>query len=119
MKRYTLHFCPQFYVPEKFNSPILLKKIKNYLAIIGLGYVGLPLAHAFSEKYEVIGFDIAQWRVDELNNSIDRTLELNEEQVKESLKNGMTFTADLEVMIFSTSRHSINISVDIFVPNIT
>ena len=36
------------------------------IAIIGLGYVGLPLAHAFSFKYEVIGFDVAQWRIDEL-----------------------------------------------------
>ncbi len=66
------------------------------IAIIGLGYVGLPLAHAFSEKYEVIGFDIAQWRIDELNSGIDRTLELNETQVKEALANGMQFTNVLE-----------------------
>jgi len=38
------------------------------IAIIGLGYVGLPLAHAFSFKYEVIGFDVAKWRIDELKN---------------------------------------------------
>ena len=31
------------------------------IAVIGLGYVGLPFAHAFSEKYEVVGFDITQW----------------------------------------------------------
>ena len=31
------------------------------ICVIGLGYVGLPLAHAFSEKYKVVGFDIAQW----------------------------------------------------------
>lgn len=65
------------------------------LAIIGLGYVGLPIAHAFSEKYSVIGFDISQQRVDELNTCNDRTLELSKEQVKESLKNGMRFTNDL------------------------
>ena len=47
------------------------------IAVIGLGYVGLPLAHAFSEKYEVVGFDIAQWRIDELNSGMDRTLELS------------------------------------------
>ncbi len=35
------------------------------IVVIGLGYVGLPLAHAFSEKYEVVGFDIAQWCIDE------------------------------------------------------
>ncbi|HIQ46067.1 MAG TPA: Vi polysaccharide biosynthesis UDP-N-acetylglucosamine C-6 dehydrogenase TviB [Sulfurovum sp.] len=66
------------------------------IAVIGLGYVGLPLAHAFSEKYKVVGFDIAQWRIDELNSGVDRTLELNESQVKEALANGMKFTKDLE-----------------------
>ena len=66
------------------------------IAIIGLGYVGLPLAHAFSKKYEVVGFDIAQWRIDELNSGVDRTLELSEAQVKEALSNGMTFTRALE-----------------------
>lgn len=66
------------------------------IAVIGLGYVGLPLAHAFSEKYEVVGFDIAQWRIDELNSGVDRTLELNEAQVKEALAHGMSFTANLD-----------------------
>ena len=66
------------------------------IAVIGLGYVGLPLAHAFSEKYEVVGFDIAQWRIDELNSGVDRTLELSDDQVKESLAQGMAFTAKLE-----------------------
>lgn len=55
------------------------------LCIIGLGYVGLPLAHAFSKKYEVVGFDIHQTRIDELNNAYDRTLELSSEQLKEVL----------------------------------
>ena len=55
--------------------------MKDKIAIIGLGYVGLPLAHAFSDKYDVVGFDIAQWRINELNASIDRTLELSETQV--------------------------------------
>lgn len=68
------------------------------IAIIGLGYVGLPLAHAFSEKYKVVGFDIAQWRIDELNSGVDRTLELSEAQVEETLQNGMTFTSDLAKM---------------------
>ena len=66
------------------------------IAVIGLGYVGLPLAHAFSEKYEVVGFDIAQWRIDELNSGIDRTLELSEAQVKEALANNMQFTNVLD-----------------------
>ena len=66
--------------------------MKHKIAVIGLGYVGLPLAHAFSEQYEVVGFDIAQWRIDELRSGIDRTLELSETQVKEALANGMVFT---------------------------
>ena len=66
------------------------------IAVIGLGYVGLPLAHAFSAKYKVVGFDIAQWRIDELSNGHDRTLELSDEQVKEALANGMTFTNNLD-----------------------
>ncbi len=66
------------------------------LAVIGLGYVGLPLAHAFSSKYSVVGFDITQKRIDELNSGKDRTLELSETQVKESLSNGMKFTNVLD-----------------------
>lgn len=66
------------------------------ICIIGLGYVGLPLAHAFSDKYEVVGFDINKPRIDELNGGFDRTQELTSEQVKESLKNGMKFTLDIE-----------------------
>jgi len=66
------------------------------IAIIGLGYVGLPLAHAFSFKYEVIGFDVAKWRIDELKNGTDRTLELSEAQVKEAIENNMQFTNILD-----------------------
>jgi len=68
----------------------------NKIAVIGLGYVGLPLAHAFSSKYKVIGFDIAQWRIDELSNGVDRTLELSSNQVNEAMYNGMEFTNKLE-----------------------
>jgi UDP-N-acetyl-D-galactosamine dehydrogenase len=66
------------------------------IAIIGLGYVGLPLAHAFSFKYDIVGFDVAQWRIDELKNGTDRTLELNEAQVKEAIANNMQFTTSLD-----------------------
>jgi len=66
------------------------------ICIVGLGYVGLPLAHAFSEKYKVIGLDINQPRIDELNSGFDRTLELTDEQVKESIKNGMKFTSNID-----------------------
>jgi len=66
------------------------------IAVIGLGYVGLPLAHAFSAKYEVIGIDINQERIDELNSGFDRTLELTKEQVEEALENGMKFSSNME-----------------------
>ncbi|MFW3344158.1 Vi polysaccharide biosynthesis UDP-N-acetylglucosamine C-6 dehydrogenase TviB [Aliarcobacter butzleri] len=65
------------------------------ICVIGLGYVGLPLAHAFSVKYEVVGFDISKWRIDELSSGYDRTLELTESQVKEAIKNGMKFSLDI------------------------
>lgn len=53
-------------------------KINNKLkiAVIGLGYVGLPLAHAFSKNRFVIGFDVNKERVQQLKLGIDITLEL-------------------------------------------
>jgi UDP-N-acetyl-D-galactosamine dehydrogenase len=57
--------------------------VKNYkIAIIGLGYVGLPLAIEFAKKFQVIGFDISQDRVAELNNGEDRTLEADLQTLK-------------------------------------
>lgn len=55
------------------------------IAIIGLGYVGLPLAVAFAEKYKVIGFDINQPRIKELNEGHDRTLEIEDDLLKSVL----------------------------------
>jgi UDP-N-acetyl-D-glucosamine/UDP-N-acetyl-D-galactosamine dehydrogenase len=66
------------------------------ICIIGLGYVGLPLAHAFSQKFQVVGFDINKPRVDELNSGYDRTLELTNEEVNESISNGMVYTTNIE-----------------------
>jgi UDP-N-acetyl-D-glucosamine/UDP-N-acetyl-D-galactosamine dehydrogenase len=72
-------------------------KVKNKkICIIGLGYVGLPLAHAFSEKYEVVGFDINKPRVEELNNGYDRTLELTSDEVKQSITNGMVYSTNID-----------------------
>ena len=50
--------------------------MKNKIAVIGLGYVGLPLAVEFAKKYKVIGFDINPKRVEELRKGIDETLEI-------------------------------------------
>jgi UDP-N-acetyl-D-galactosamine dehydrogenase len=52
------------------------------IAVIGLGYVGLPLAAAFAEKYPVVGFDINQGRVSELKSGHDHTLELADDELK-------------------------------------
>jgi len=56
------------------------------IAVIGLGYVGLPLARLFATKYPVIGFDINEQRISELNNGIDLTLEVEEDLLKSVLK---------------------------------
>ena len=69
--------------------------MQDKIAIIGLGYVGLPLAHAFAKKYEVVGFDINQNRIDELNSGYDRTLELSNEQLAE-VKESISFSMKLE-----------------------
>jgi len=56
------------------------------IAIIGLGYVGLPLARLFATKYPVVGFDINQKRIKELRTGVDSTLEVENEVLKNSLK---------------------------------
>ncbi|WP_169764646.1 nucleotide sugar dehydrogenase [Campylobacter mucosalis] len=66
------------------------------IGIIGLGYVGLPLAAAFSAKYEVVGFDINKARIDELVSGFDRTLELDKMQMQTALQNGIKFSLNLD-----------------------
>ena len=56
------------------------------IAIIGLGYVGLPLARLFATKFNVVGFDINQNRINELSNGVDSTLEIENEVLKAVLK---------------------------------
>ncbi len=55
---------------------------KPKIAIIGLGYVGLPLAVEFAKKYQVIGFDINTQRIQELRDANDTTLETSSEELK-------------------------------------
>ena len=54
------------------------------IAIIGLGYVGLPLAVAFGKKYEVWGFDINPHRINELESGYDRTHEVSNETLQQA-----------------------------------
>lgn len=71
-----------------------LSKVK--IAIIGLGYVGLPLAVEFGKKYKVLGFDIDQARIDELNLGKDSTLEVASEDLQ-----------DLKDLQFSSSKNDL------------
>ena len=74
------------------------------ITVIGLGYVGLPLARLFATKYAVIGFDVNQNRIAELRNCNDKTLEVSEELLKTVIisnnpqknEKGLFFTADSE-----------------------
>ena len=63
------------------------------IAIIGLGYVGLPLAVEFGKQVPVIGFDIHQKRIDELKSGQDHTLEVSPEELKQARK--LSYSADL------------------------
>ncbi|MEZ2415470.1 nucleotide sugar dehydrogenase [Muriicola sp. E247] len=65
------------------------------IAIIGLGYVGLPLARLFATKYPVIGFDINKERVEELQSGKDSTLEVEDEVLQEVLKSTPNMTSGL------------------------
>ena len=58
----------------------------NKIAIIGLGYVGLPLARLFATKYNVVGFDINQTRIEELRNGHDVTLEVDDQILQDVIK---------------------------------
>ncbi len=66
------------------------------IGIIGLGYVGLPLAAAFAHKFEVVGYDINTSRVEELNRCHDATNELTESQLEAVIGKGLSVTASLE-----------------------
>ena len=69
-----------------------LDKVK--IAVIGQGYVGLPLAIEFGKKYSTLGFDINQARIDELTKGVDHTNEASPEQLKSSEK--LIFSADID-----------------------
>tara|TARA_X000000368_G_scaffold418732_1_gene419644 strand:+ start:3573 stop:4865 length:1293 start_codon:yes stop_codon:yes gene_type:complete len=82
-------------------------KKKYKIGVIGLGYVGLPLAVAMSKKFDVIGFDINVNRVDEIKNGIDSTLEIDsgelnnvilENESSFSKSNGLFVTFDFNIL---------------------
>jgi UDP-N-acetyl-D-galactosamine dehydrogenase len=70
-----------------------LAKVKN--CVVGLGYVGLPLAVAFTEKYKVVGIDINSKRVNELNLGTDTTLEIENAEMQAALNRGFSLSGDI------------------------
>ncbi len=64
------------------------------IGVIGLGYVGLPLAVEFGKKYPTIGFDINQQRIAELQTGVDRTLETSNDELTEATQLTYTTSAD-------------------------
>lgn len=82
-------------IQQQFNAPETIR-----IAIIGLGYVGLPLAVEFAKKFPVKGFDIKKSRVNELNNAFDRTLETDAGVLGSVLGNsdgnGLVFTSSIQ-----------------------
>jgi UDP-N-acetyl-D-glucosamine/UDP-N-acetyl-D-galactosamine dehydrogenase len=68
---------------------------KQRICLIGLGYVGLPLAAAFAKKFQVVGFDVDTLRIQELEDGHDRTLEI-EDDLLASIKSNITYTSNIQ-----------------------
>lgn len=80
-------------------AEIFLAMKQTKIGVIGLGYVGLPLARLFSTKFETVGFDMNQARVDALMSGHDATLEVADELLQDALRNhGFKCTTDLEAL---------------------
>lgn len=78
-------------------NPLMFSKENIRICVVGLGYVGFPLARLFSTKYQTIGFDINPQRVEELNAGHDSRLEVSDELLAEALtRYGLVCTSDIE-----------------------
>ena len=83
------------------------------IAVIGLGYVGLPLAIEFGKKYKVLGFDINKARVDELCQGRDHTMEADLEGMKQAVglraadaERGLAFSCDEQDYVYRDRAHA-------------
>lgn len=74
----------------------MVYETKKHLAVVGLGYVGLPLAVEFGKKRAVVGFDINSARIKELSEGCDHTLECSPEQLREA--SYLVYSADIEAL---------------------
>ena len=79
------------------GQPVLIYELhmeeSMKICIIGLGYVGLPLAVEFGKKYDTIGFDVKEKRIDELKRCVDRTLEIEANEIKKAER--LNFTSKI------------------------
>lgn len=82
------------------------------ITVVGLGYVGLPLAAAFSKKYPTIGYDINIEKVDTISHGIDPTAELGNKQLQGALNDGLTTTSELKT-IADSNVYIITVPTDI------
>ena len=73
-----------------------MKNIK--IGVIGLGYVGLPVAVLFAKKYKVVGYDINKRRIEALNNYHDETLEIVSNKLKDAIDNNLTISNNIELV---------------------
>lgn len=89
LKLYNFHISK---IREGSSSLMTNPVVQKTVAVVGLGYVGLPLAVEFGKKFDVVGFDISQNRINELRSGEDRTLEVSSEELKQA--NRLSFTAD-------------------------
>lgn len=71
---------------------------KEVIGVIGLGYVGLPLAVLLSSKYEVRGYDISKERLEEIRECKDSTLEVSEENLRDTMERGFICSDDPEIL---------------------
>ena len=71
-----------------------MNKPHKKIAVIGLGYVGLPLAVEFGKKRPVVGFDIKDTRIQELQHGVDHTLEVSSEELASA--SNLSFTNQIE-----------------------
>ena len=76
----------------------MIKLNETKIAVLGLGYVGLPLAVEFSKKFPTIGFDINSKRVNSLKTGTDYTLEVPDSEMVKALERGLVLSANLEVI---------------------
>jgi UDP-N-acetyl-D-galactosamine dehydrogenase len=90
-----------------------MELLSKKIGIIGLGYVGLPLAVEFAKKYKTIGFDINKNRISEIKKGIDKTLEINKVVLSDILKKGMLNVTNDILLISECSIYIITVPTPI------